>query len=124
MRFMLLLYGDESARETVTPERWREVIAAHVDFTRRLREAGAFVDSAPLEPTAAARSVRFDRGKRLVTDGPFAETKEQLGGYYLVEAESLDDAVRWAESFATPIGTIEVRPIWNLNVESPPPGSS
>ena len=124
MRFMLLLYGDESGRETVTPERWQEVIRAHTDFTQRLREAGAFVDAAPLEPTTAARSLRFTGGKPLVVDGPFAETKEQLGGYYLIEAASLDDAVRWAESLATPIGTIEVRPIWRLDVDSPPPPSS
>jgi hypothetical protein len=125
MRYMLLLYGEPTPPEAVTPEIWEHVVKSHTEFTRRLKEAGAYVDSAPLEPVENAKTVRLRRHERLVTDGPFAETREVLGGYYLIEAGSLDDAVAWAEQLdSMSDGSIEVRPIWQIDVDSPPPRSS
>jgi hypothetical protein len=125
MRYMLLLYGEPMAEEEITPELWETVVAAHAGFTRKLAEAGALLDSAPLEPVENARTVRIRRREKLVTDGPFAETKETLGGYYLIEADSLDEAVRWASEFDAPSdGSIEVRPLWQLGVDFSRPGSS
>ena len=81
-------------------------------YTEGLRAAGKFVAGDGLQPTSTATSVRVRDGERLVTDGPFAETKEQLGGYYLIEAESLDEALEWAAKVPSArLGTIEVRPV-------------
>jgi hypothetical protein len=120
VQYMLLLYGEPLPPDAFTPELWQRVVAAHTDFTNRLTDAGALVGSAPLEPVESARTVRFRRRDKLVTDGPFAETKETLGGYYLIEAESLDDAVGWASSFDSPSdGSIEVRPLLRLPAAGP-----
>jgi hypothetical protein len=125
MRYMLLLYGEPAPPEAVTPEVWEHVVRSHTEFTRKLQDAGAYVDSAPLEPAENAKTVRLRRRERLVTDGPFAETREVLGGYYLIEAASLDDAVAWAHELDSMAdGSIEVRPIWNIGVDSPPSRSS
>jgi hypothetical protein len=98
---------------------------AHTTFHRELTEAGALVDSSPLAPPEEARTIRIARGERLVVDGPFAETKEVLGGYYLIEAESLDAAVDWAKRLRHDAdGSIEVRPLLQLGVDSGPSGSS
>ena len=121
MRYMLLLYGEPADMTTLTPDDFQEVARVHGEFIRKLKEGGVFVDSAPLMPEA--KTVRLLRRERLVTDGPFSETKEQLGGYYTIECDSLDDAVRWAHELE-PIadGAIEVRPI--VPVDSGPPRSS
>jgi hypothetical protein len=120
VRFMLLLYGEPLPSDAFTPELWQRVVAAHTDFAARLTAADALVDSAPLQPVESARTVRFLRRERLVTDGPFAETKETLGGYYLIDAGSLDEAVAWAESFDSPSdGSIEVRPLLDLTPPAP-----
>jgi hypothetical protein len=125
MRFMLLLYGEPPAAEAVTPEVWQDVVKAHTEFTRALQEAGAYVDSAPLEPAENAKTVRLKRRERLVTDGPFAETREVLGGYYLIEAETLAEAVDWAKRLDSMAdGSIEVRPVWHMAVDSPASRSS
>jgi len=119
MRYLLLLYGEPVQPEALTPQQWEAVAAAHRDFTRELTDAGALVDSAPLAPPEAARTVRIRRRERLITDGPFAETKEVLGGYYLIEAESLEDAVAWASRLRHDgEGSIEVRPVLQLGVDS------
>jgi hypothetical protein len=121
MRYMLLLYGEPANVEQLTPDDFKEVFRVHGEFTQKLRDAGAFVDSAPLLPEA--KTVKLLRRERLVIDGPFAETKEQLGGYYVIEADSLDAAVKWAHELE-PIadGAIEVRPL--AAVDSAPPRSS
>ena len=125
MRYMLLLYNAPLQPEELTPELWQDVIRAHTEFTQKLQVAGAFVSSAPLEPVEKAKTVRLRRRERLVTDGPFAETKETLGGYYLIEADSLDAAVAWAHELeAVADGSIEVRPVLQIAVDSPPPRSS
>jgi len=121
MHYLLLLYGEPRDLTDLPPEEIAEVYRVHSEFGRKLREAGAFVASAPLAP--AAKQVRLRRRERLVVDGPFAETKEQLGGYYVIEAASFDDAVRWAHELE-PIadGTIEIREL--VPVDSGPPRSS
>jgi hypothetical protein len=125
MRYLLLLYGEPVRPETLTPEEWQGVMEAHTTFHRELTEAGALVDSSPLAPPEEARTIRIARGERLVVDGPFAETKEVLGGYYLIEAESLDAAVHWAKRLRHDAdGSIEVRPLLQLGVDSGPSGSS
>ena len=111
MRYLLLLYGAPVRPEDVSPA----VFEAHRDFSRELTEAGALIDSLPLAPPEAARTVRLKRRERLVVDGPFAETKEVLGGYYLIEAESLDAAVEWAKRLRHDgEGSIEVRPVLSI----------
>jgi hypothetical protein len=125
MRYLLLLYGEPVPEDAITPELWQKVVESHLEFTRALEEAGAIVHSAPLEPAENARTVRFRRRERLVTDGPFAETKETLGGYYLIEADSLEEAIGWAERFEPAVdGSIEVRPLLQLGVDFSRPRSS
>ena len=125
MRYLLLLYGEPVRPETLTAEQWQGVMEAHMTFHRELTEAGALVDSSPLAPPGEARTIRIRRGDQLVVDGPFAETKEVLGGYYLIEADSLDAAVDWAERLRHDAdGSIEVRPLLELGVDSGPTRSS
>ena len=125
MRYLLLLYGPPVRPETLTPEQWQRVVEAHTTFHRELTEAGAFIDSSPLAPPSEARTIQIRRGDRLVIDGPFAETKEVLGGYYLIEAESLEAAVAWAQRLRHDAdGSIEVRPLLDLGVDSGPARSS
>ena len=113
MRYMLLIYGDEHALdETEREECYRE----STQLAHQLNSARQYLASAPLRPTSTAASVRVRDGKRLVTDGPFAETREQLGGYYLIEAKDLDAALGIAARIpGARYGSIEVRPIWVYN---------
>jgi len=125
MRYLLLLYGEPVRPEKLPPEQWQSVMEAHTTFHRELTEAGALVDTSPLAPPAEARTIRLRRGERMVVDGPFAETKEVLGGYYLIEAESLAAAVQWAGRLRHDAdGSIEVRPLLQLGVDSGPARSS
>ena len=118
-KYILLLYGPPVRPEEITPEQWQGVVEAHTTFHGELRQAGALVDSSPLVPPTEARTIQIRRGDRLVIDGPFAETKEVLGGYYLIEADSLDAAVEWAQRLRHDSdGSIEVRPLLRLGVES------
>ena len=125
MHYMLLLYNAPLEPGEITPELWQEVIRAHTEFTQKLKDSGAYVSSAPLEPVEKAKTVQLRRRERLVIDGPFAETKETLGGYYLIDAESLEAAVAWAHEL-DPVadGSIEVRPVLQVAVDSPPGRSS
>ncbi len=112
MRYMLLIYLDERALDDAERERcYRE----SAQLAHQLDAAGQYVAAAPLEPTATATSVRVREGKRVVTDGPFAETKEQLGGYFLIEARDLDEAIAIAARIPMARrGTIEVRPVIHI----------
>ena len=115
MQYMLLIYDDETLWERLPAGEIEQVMQEFGKFTTDLQESGAFVSASRLQPTANATSVRVRDGERLVTDGPFAETKEQLGGYYVVEADSLDDALAWAAKIPSArYGTVEVRPLWNM----------
>jgi hypothetical protein len=112
MRYMMLVYLDENALD----EREREACYHEsVGLTHELKARGQYLAASPLQPVATATSVRVRDGRRLVTDGPFAETREQLGGYYLVEARDLDEALAIAERIpGAKRGTIEVRPVVEL----------
>jgi hypothetical protein len=113
MKYMLLIYGDEHGLTEVEREQ------CYVDSTKlacELHTAGKFLGAGPLHPTSTATSVRVREGKRLVTDGPFAETREQLGGYFLIDANNLDEALAIAERIPlAKKGTVEVRPMIQLS---------
>jgi hypothetical protein len=112
MRYMFLLYGDESRWAEVTPEELQEVMQAYEAFSREVTEAGAFVSGEPLEASSASTTVRVRDGEPVISDGPFAETREQLGGFYVLECRDLDEAVRWATKIpAVTEGAIEIRPV-------------
>jgi len=109
MRYMLLIYGDEKALSQTEME---ACYGESAHLARELHSAGKFVSASPLQLTAAALSVRVREGKRMVTDGPFAETREQLGGFFMVDAADADEAIAIAERIPmAKRGTIEVRPV-------------
>jgi hypothetical protein len=112
MKYMLLIYSDE--RAWTEDERGR-CFAESTRLTHDLHEKGQYLGASPLHPVSTATSVRVRDGKRLVTDGPFAETREQLGGYFLVEAKDLDEAIDIAGRIpGARKGTVEVRPVLDL----------
>ena len=96
MQYLLLIYDDEAKWAAMAEDERNTLYAAYMAFTNELRESGAYVAADQLQPTATATSVRIRDGEQLTTDGPFAETKEQLGGFYLIEVESHDEALEWA----------------------------
>jgi hypothetical protein len=109
---MLLIYNDENAYAALSDAERESIHGDYFTYTGEIRESGNFVDGAPLHPTATATAVRVRDGETLVTDGPFAETKEQLGGFYMVEAADADEAIALAERIpGAKYGTIEVRPV-------------
>ncbi|HEX6701773.1 MAG TPA: YciI family protein, partial [Gaiellaceae bacterium] len=112
MQYMLLIYNDERAWASLAEDERSAIVREYFALTDELREHGAYVAGAPLQPTTAARTIRVRDGEQLATDGPFTETKEQLGGYYLIDAESDDEAAAWAAKIpAARYGSIEVRPL-------------
>ena len=112
MKYMLLIHDDEKAWAKLSEAERREDLRGVRPVRPELKAAGNYLAGAQLQPTTMATSVRVRDGKRLVTDGPFAETREQLGGYYLVEAKDLDEAIGIAARIPSAnIGTIEVRPV-------------
>lgn len=119
MKYALLIYSDPTTMAGAPEEAVREMYAAFGGFNGELRAAGKFGPAEELAATKTAKSVRIRDGRLLVTDGPFAEVREQLGGIYVIEAETIDEAVEWAAKIpSAPYGTIEVRPI----VDYPEPG--
>jgi hypothetical protein len=113
MQYMLAIYGEERAAESMPREQMTEVINAYMAYTQALRDAKVLVASNRLRPSSAATSLRTVGGETKVLDGPFAETKEQLGGYYLIDVPDLDAALSWAKRCpAVRYGTVEVRPVW------------
>jgi hypothetical protein len=109
MTYMLLIYSDEKAW---SEEKIQQCFKDSTQLAHRLDAKGQFLATSPLQPTSAATSIRVRDGKRLVTDGPFAETREQLGGYFLVNAKDLDEAIEIAGQIpAARVGTVEIRPI-------------
>ena len=112
MRYMLLVYLDEQAMNETEREK---CYLESVQLTHELNASGHYLDAAPLHPTSTATSLRIREGKRLLTDGPFAETREQLGGYYLIDARDLDEAICIAARIpVADLGTIEIRPVIEL----------
>ena len=116
MKYMLLVYLDE---QVLSAEEREHCYVKSAELTRDLNSTGQYRDASPLHPISTATSVRVREGKRIVTDGPFAETREQLGGYYLIDAANLDDAIRIAERVPpAKFGTVEIRPV--MEIEGPP----
>jgi hypothetical protein len=120
MRYMLLIYGDETARGKMSEQERSAMFKQYGEFTDSIRQSGAFLAGDPLQPTSAATSVRGKNGKAVTTDGPFAETREQLGGYYIVEARDLDAALSIAARVPAVVhgGCVEVRPIMEMGALS------
>src|SRR6266480_3938253 len=118
MTYMLLVYLDEQA---MTDTEREHCYVESAQLTQQLNSSGQYLDASPLHPISTATSVRVREGKRLVTDGPFAETREQLGGYYLIDAQDLDEAIRIAERVPPArFGTVEIRPV--MEIEGLPTG--
>lgn len=112
MKYMLLVYLDEHALSDSERE---HCYLESAQLARDLSTSGNYISASPLHPTATATSVRVRNGKRLITDGPFAETREQLGGYYIIEASNLDEAMNIAERIpVAEHGTIEIRPVLEI----------
>ena len=113
MEFLALVYGDPDNWERLSEEERSAAYEGYVAVSRDAEAAGALVDASELESTAAATSVRVRNGDALVTDGPYAEVKESLGGYYLLSCDTLDDAIGWAAKIpaAWTGGAIEIRPV-------------
>jgi len=118
MKYMLLVYLDEQALSEAERE---HCYVESAQLTQQLNSTGQYLGASPLHPISTATSVRVRDGKRFVTDGPFAETREQLGGYYLIDACDLDEAIRIAERIPPArFGTIEIRPV--MEIEGLPAG--
>ncbi len=112
MKYMLLVYLNEEAMNEVERE---HCYVESAQLARELNSRGKYIDASPLHPVATATSVRVRDEKLLVVDGPFAETREQLGGYYLIDAEDLDEAIRISERIpAARFGTVEIRPVLEI----------
>jgi hypothetical protein len=112
MQYMLLIYGKEERWASLSEDEAQAVYAEYGRLSQELRDRNAYVDGGELQPVSTATSVRIRDGETDVTDGPFAETKEVLGGYYLIEAESLDEAIAWAAKIPSArTGVVEVRPV-------------
>lgn len=112
MKYMMLVYLDEQALSDSEREK---CYVESAQLARDLHSRGNYLDASPLHPVATATSVRVRDGKRLITDGPFAETREQLGGYYIIEARDLDEAMGVAERIPVArVGTIEIRPVLEI----------
>jgi hypothetical protein len=115
MQYALLIYTNEAAELTASDQRGREMHAQHMAYAEAMQKAGIMTGGERLRPTSAATTVRVAKGKTEVLNGPYAETKEQLGGFYLIEAPDLDTALSWAARCPSAShGTIEVRPIWAM----------
>jgi hypothetical protein len=115
MQYMLLIYSDEAAMASVPESTIKETMAAYMAYSQDLVQSGALVAGERLRPGSTATTVRTEGGKTQVLDGPYAETKEQLGGYYLIEAPDLDAALSWAKRCPGALhGAVEVRPIWTM----------
>jgi hypothetical protein len=115
MEYLLLIYGNEKGWETMAKAELDAVYGEYTAFTESIRKSGNYKGGNPLQPTTTATTVRVRGGKTLSTDGPFAETKEQLGGYYLVEAKDLDEAIGIAARIpSSRTGSVEVRPIMEI----------
>jgi hypothetical protein len=113
MKYMLLVYMNEQA---MTDEERQHCYVESTQLTHELNQNGQYLAASPLHSVATATSVRVREGKRMVTDGPFAETREQLGGFYIVEAKDLDEAISIAERIPPArLGTIEIRPVLEIS---------
>jgi hypothetical protein len=112
MKYILLIYGDERRWAGATKEQIEKMIALHGDYGRAMAKAGVIRGGAELKPVSTATSIRFSNGSPRTMDGPFAETKEQLGGFYVIDVENLEQAIHWAEKMpGMSDGAVEIRPL-------------
>lgn len=112
MQYLCLIYSDETMYPKMAKAEAENMMAEYMAFTAKVKESGHYLGGNRLQPTHTSTSVRIRNGNLSATDGPFAETKEQLGGYYLIEAKDLNDAIQVASRIpGAKVGTIEVRPI-------------
>ena len=112
MQYLLLIYDDEQTWAAMSDDERGQIMQEYFAYTEDLRSSGKMLNGNALQPTQTAKTVRAENGGKVVIDGPFAETKEQLGGYYLVEVDSEDEALEWAAKIPSArYGKIEVRPI-------------
>ncbi|HKD80862.1 MAG TPA: YciI family protein [Candidatus Angelobacter sp.] len=122
MRYMLLIYTREDAVARSSQEEMQQVMNGHLAVMRESRERGALEQAEPLANTSTATTVRWQNGATVITDGPFAETKEQLAGYYILNCDNLDEAVAWAQKIPTACGglqgCVEVRPLREIAASS------
>ena len=115
MRYLLMICSDESAVGSLSPEEGAAMLAEYGRFGEEMGRRGVLLGGERLHPTTDATTVQVRDGKVLTADGPFAETKEQIGGYYLAECKDLDEAIEVASKIpGARLGTIEVRPIWDM----------
>jgi len=115
MQYLLMIYANEDAMLSAPKEAASQMVAAYTAYTQAMKKAGVWVASNRLRPTSEATTVRNPNGKKSVLNGPFAETKEQLAGFYLIETPDLDGALSWAARCpGAAHGSIEVRPIWTV----------
>ncbi len=115
MRYMLLICSDEKIEATVPPAEMAAIVQGHMRFAEELRTSGKMVVGERLRPDADASRIRLKAGERQVIDGPFAETKEVLGGFYLIECASKDEALEWARKIPLRADSfVDVRPVWPM----------
>jgi hypothetical protein len=115
MQYLLMIHTNEKAMLAATPDQSGAMLAAYGAYTKAMKEGGAYVGGERLRPSSTATTVRAQNGKTQVLNGPYAEVKEQLGGYYVIEAPDLDAAISWAARCpGAEHGAIEVRPIWAM----------
>ena len=118
MQFLCLIYETESLMATRSEAENGKIFADYMTFTQDIKDSGHFIAGDALQPTSTATTIRIRNGETIVTDGPFAETKEQLGGYYLIECDSLDEAIEKASKIpSVNSGSIEVRPLMVFDSE-------
>ena len=118
MRYMLMIHSDESLYPKMSEAKMGQLMQDYGEFSEAVMKAGVHNGSDRLRPTPTATTVRVRDGETLTTDGPFAETKEQFGGFYTIDVKDLDEAIAWAAKVPTAkYGTIEVRPIWEMSEE-------
>ncbi len=121
MEYMLLIYGDEAAAAARTAEETAQMHAEYATLTEELMRSGVLVSGSALQGTDSATAVRVRNGSTTTTDGPYAEAKEVLGGYYIVECDDLDKAIGWAAKIpGAHAGGIEVRPLMKMAVDAEP----
>ena len=112
MKYAVLIYDNESYFTTAAPADVQKVMGAYAAFTNEVREKKVYVSGEALQPTSTATTVRVRDGKTTTTDGPFAETKEQLGGFYLLDCKDLDQAIEYAAKIpGASMGSVEIRPV-------------
>jgi hypothetical protein len=116
MKYILLIYSDEQHEANMTKEESEAWMGEYWSYTDALHKAGVNLGGEALHPTSTATTVRVKNGKLITTHGPFTETKEQLGGFYMVECKNLDEAIEWASKIPSArVGSIEVRPIMEFD---------